>query len=103
MFNFRMLIPAVLMMASLAANAQAPAASAPAAPAPAASAPAASAPATADPAAKFAARKEKALARIAAHLQALQAQQSCVQAATDRAGMKACRKAARSDRKHHHN
>jgi hypothetical protein len=108
MNNTRLLFAAILMTASFIANAQAPAASVPAASAPAASAPAASAPAVTAPkpdrAEKFAANKERALDRIAKHLQNLQTLQTCTQAANDRAGLKACHKPAHPahhGRRHH--
>lgn len=103
MKNTRLLFAAILMTASFIANAQAPAASVPAASAPAASAPAVTAPKP-DRAERFAAHKERALDRIAKHLQNLQTLQTCIQAANDRAGLKACRKAAHPGhhgRRHH--
>ncbi|CAN5271987.1 hypothetical protein BH11PSE11_BH11PSE11_28370 [soil metagenome] len=106
MKNARLLLAAILMSTSFLASAQAPAASAnaPAANPPAMSAPKAAKAAKPDSAEKFAAKKERALERIAKRLQSLQTEQSCVQAANDRAAMKACRKAAHPGhhgRKHH--
>jgi hypothetical protein len=46
--------------------------------------------------AAFAQHKQRELARIASHLQALQTLQSCVQSATDHAAVKACNEAARA-------
>jgi hypothetical protein len=74
------------MMATLVAHAQ----SAPATP-----------PNQADAAAKFAAHKQKELAHIAHHLQVIQTLQSCVESATDRAGLKACNETAHAAMKNH--
>jgi hypothetical protein len=61
-------------------------------------------PMPADPAnpANFAAFKQKELARIATHIQVAQTLQACVQGATDRDGLKACREAARGSMGHMH-
>jgi hypothetical protein len=45
---------------------------------------------------KFAAHKQREIARIANHIQILQTLQSCVQSANDRAGVKSCNQDAHS-------
>jgi hypothetical protein len=92
--SLRPLISAILITLALAANAQP--ASAQAAPAASAVAASAAALAPADPAAKFAAQKQRQLDRLARRAQFLQALQACMQSATDRAGMRACRQSARA-------
>lgn len=52
-----------------------------------------------DPA-NFAAYKQKELAHIAAHIQVAQTLQACVQGATDREALKACREAAHASMGH---
>ena len=49
---------------------------------------------------RFFAHKQRALARIAAHVQVLQNLQSCMQAAVDRPGVRACHQAAHSALRH---
>jgi len=81
MFNVRMLLLASMLMSTFAVNAQS---TTPAPP-----------PKNANPE-KFAEHKQKDLARIAQHLQGMQALQSCVQAANDHAALKACHETARA-------
>ena len=53
-------------------------------------------------AASFAQHKDKEMARITAHLAALQTMQSCVASAADRAAMKVCHKEAHASMHHPH-
>jgi hypothetical protein len=57
--------------------------------------------APADPT-NFVAFKQKELSRIATHIQVAQTLQACVQAATDREGLKVCRDSARGSMGHMH-
>ena len=57
-------------------------------------------PAAAGDPANFTAYKQKELAHIAAHIQAAQTLQTCVQGAADRAALKACREAAHASMGH---
>jgi hypothetical protein len=52
------------------------------------------------PGPNFADHQKKELDRIAAHIQVLQTLQSCVQAATDHAGIKACNQTAKASEHH---
>jgi hypothetical protein len=61
-----------------------------------------SAPSSATDPAAFAAHKQKALTRIAGHIQVAQALQACVQSANDSAAMKSCKKTARGSMGHRH-
>ena len=59
-----------------------------------------SAPSSATDPAAFAAYKQKALTRIANHIQVAQTLQTCVQGANDSAAVKACKKTAHSSMGH---
>ncbi len=59
-------------------------------------------PAAAGDPANFTAYKQKELAHIAAHIQAAQTLQTCVQGTADRAALKVCREAAHGSMGHQH-
>ena len=93
MLKARISLPMMALLAALSLTARAQ----PAPPPPSGSAPGGNNPA------QFAQHKQKELARIAEHLQALQTLQSCVQNAADQTALKACHDAARASMggKHH--
>lgn len=88
MLKFRMLLLVSMLMSTLAANAQNAAPSSTSEP-----------PAKNPPPEKFAEQKQKDLTRIAFHLKAMQALQTCVQASNDKPALKACHETARATMK----